>query len=115
MPNNRKLDYVEFKSRDLAASKAFFAAVFGLTFTDYGPEYTSFARNEAGLDGGFYAGEPIDGALLVFYATEIEAVLESVRAANGEMVKPIFDFPGGRRFHFREPGGNELAVWSDPA
>ncbi len=115
MPDDKKLDYVEFPTRDLPASKSFFETVFGWKFTDYGPEYASFARSEAGLDGGFHAGEPHTGALVIFYAARLEKVLADVTRAGGEIVRPVFDFPGGRRFEFTEPGGNRLAVWSDPA
>ncbi|MEE9381688.1 MAG: VOC family protein [Hyphomonadaceae bacterium] len=114
MPDNRKLDYVEFATRDIAASKAFFETVFEWKFTDYGPDYTAFMRAEAGMDGGFYKGEPSDGALVIFYASDLETVLSDVTSSGGELVKPIFDFPGGQRFEFCEPGGNMLAVWSDP-
>ena len=114
MPDDKKLDYVEFRSADLSASKAFFETVFGWKFTDYGPDYTAFTRTAAGLDGGFCRGEPGGGVLMVFYARDIDAVHEDVKSAHADILKPVYDFPGGRRFHFREPGGNELAVWSDP-
>jgi len=113
-----KLNYVEFSSRDLAASKAFFQQVFGWTFQDYGPEYCAFFAAEAGLDGGFYLDPekaPAAGALLVFYSAELEHCLARVEEAGGQITKAVFRFPGGRRFHFSEPGGNELAVWSDKA
>ena len=108
-----KLNYVEFPTADLTATKAFFASAFGWQFQDYGAEYTAFTGQ--GLDGGFYksATRPSnDGALLVFYSSKLEHTLEKVKAAGGKIVRPIFAFPGGRRFHFEEPGGNELAVWS---
>ena len=111
-----KLNYLEYPARDLAATKAFFTAVFGWSFVDYGPDYTAFA--EAGLDGGFYRAalasrSSAGGALAVFYSEALEEVEQRVRAAGGEIVKPIFPFPGGRRFHFCEPSGNEFAVWSE--
>jgi uncharacterized protein len=116
MPTHGKLNYVEFPARDLAATKAFFAAVFGWRFEDYGPGYTAFANE--GLDGGFYQSElcasaEAGGPLLVFYSERLEETLARVEAASGVVVQAIFSFPGGRRFHFREPSGNELAVWSD--
>lgn len=116
MPEHEKIDYVEFPARDLAATKAFFSAVFGWAFTDYGPDYSAFAGQ--GLDGGFFraglaADSGMGSALIVFYSMDLEDTLARIEAAGGTINKPIFGFPGGRRFHFREPSGNELAVWSD--
>jgi predicted enzyme related to lactoylglutathione lyase len=116
MPARPLLNYVEFPSRDLAATKAFFTAAFGWSFVDYGPNYASFAQQ--GLDGGFFRSDTVatpatGGSLLVFRSDALEATLAAVEAARGVIVKPIFAFPGGRRFHFAEPGGNELAVWGD--
>ena len=114
---HEKLNYVEFAARDLAATKAFCQAVFGWQFADYGPDYCAFA--DEGLDGGFYRADLCShtaqgGALLVFYSARIEETLAKVEAAGGTILKPVFEFPGGRRFHFAEPSGNEFAVWSDP-
>ena len=113
---HEKLDYVEFAARDLDATKAFFNRVFNWTFTDYGEAYTAF--DHQGIMGGFYqaslASDPSrGGALLVFYSRNIENTMSKITAASGEIVRPIFEFPGGRRFHFIEPSGNEFAVWSD--
>lgn len=118
MPVHEKLDYVEFPARDLDATKRFFAQVFGWAFEDYGPDYVAFSP--AGLDGGFYradlqARSESGSALLVFYSARIDETLAKVEAAGGRILKPVFEFPGGRRFHFAEPSGNEFAVWSDPA
>jgi uncharacterized protein len=115
---HEKLNYVEFPSCNLRATKTFFEQAFGWNFVDYGPDYTAFAGQ--GLDGGFFkagaAASTANGAaLLVFYSNELESTLDKVMKAGGKISKPIFDFPGGRRFHFTEPGGNELAVWSDTA
>lgn len=115
---HEKINYLEFASRAPAATRAFFTAVFGWHFTDYGPDYTAFAG--AGLDGGFYrantcASVATGGVLVVLYSADLAQTQAKIEAAGGTIVKPIFDFPGGRRFHFTEPGGNELAVWSDPA
>lgn len=114
---HHKLNYVEFAAKDLVATKAFFQRVFGWQFVDYGPQYTAFS--DQGLDGGFYqaemASDSVTGsALLVFFSTDLEGTLEAVQAAGGVIVKPVFDFPGGRRFHFKEPSGNEFAVWTTP-
>lgn len=116
MNEHEKINYVEFPASGLPATKAFFESAFGWSFTDYGPEYTAFS--DQGLDGGFFLSElnasTDDGsALIVLYSSDLEATLNKVEAAGGAIVKPIFAFPGGRRFHFAEPSGNELAVWSD--
>ena len=113
---NDKINYVEFPVRDIEATKIFFTAVFGWNFNDYGPEYTAFANQ--GINGGFYRSDSASstetgGALIVLYSDTLEEVQERVERAGGSILKPIFSFPGGRRFHFAEPSGNELAVWSD--
>lgn len=118
MNQHEKINYVEFGSPDLAATRAFFEAAFGWTFADYGPDYIAFSNQ--GLDGGFFRSPLVSssdrgGALVVFYSAALEDTLAKVGAAGGRIVKPVFPFPGGRRFHFTEPGGNEFAVWSDPA
>lgn len=117
MSRNDKINYVEFPSRNLAQTKRFFGEVFGWSFQDYGPDYAAFS--DQGLDGGFFTSElaartEAGSALLVLYSDDLEGTLHKVAAAGGTVVKPIFGFPGGRRFHFTEPGGNELAVWSEP-
>ena len=116
MNQHEKLNYVEFAARDLAATKIFFSAVFGWHFVDYGPEYTAFANE--GLDGGFYQADSANltshgGALLVFYSADIGTTLAKVIQHGGQIIRPIFEFPGGCRFHFIEPSGNEFAVWSE--
>jgi len=107
------IDYIEFKAADLQAIKKFYTAAFGWKFTDYGPTYTAFT--ESGLKGGFEkSDEKINnGALVILYHNKLEDLLTKVRNAGGTISKEIFDFPGGRRFHFMDPGGNELAVWSE--
>lgn len=116
MCEHEKLNYVEFPSPDLPATKQFFEKSFNWSFTDYGPEYTSFSGQ--GLDGGFFKADMCSStsngaALLVFYSNDLEATLSHVAEAGGTIIKPVYSFPGGRRFHFTEPGGNEFAVWSD--
>lgn len=113
---HEKIDYVEFPSRDIEATKTFFAAVFGWQFTDYGPDYTAF--NNEGLNGGFYranlsSSSENGSTLIVFYSRELEQTQQKITKAGGSIVKPTFSFPGGRRFHFADPNGNEYAVWSD--
>ncbi|WP_375407724.1 VOC family protein [uncultured Methylobacterium sp.] len=107
-----KIDYLELPGRDMAATKAFYTDVFGWSFVDYGPRYAAY---DEGLDGGF-DGDPELGTrapLPVLYATDLNAMQARVEAASGIIVKPIYPFPGGRRFHFRDPAGSELAVWSE--
>lgn len=111
---NERIDYVELAvGAALPATKDFYASAFGWAFTDYGPEYAAF--DDAGIDGGLAATEP--GAptppLVILKADDLEDALDRVSAAGGEIVEPIFSFPGGRRFHFRDPGGNVLGVWGD--
>lgn len=118
MNTHEKLNYVEFPASDLEATKRFFQGVFGWIFVDYGPDYTAFANQ--GLDGGFYRSElrsrtADGGALLVFYSKDLEHTQGKVSQWGGTIIRPIFNFPGGRRFHFTEPSGNEFAVWSDSA
>ena len=111
MREDGKLDYLELPGGELAETKAFYGEVFGWTFVDYGPEYAAF---DEGLDGGFDAqADATRTPLPVLFATDLEAMLARVEAAGGVIVKPVFAFPGGRRFHFRDPAGNELAVWSE--
>jgi len=111
--HDRRVDYVEFGAADLAAVKAFYTQVFGWQFTDYGPDYTAF--DDGRLNGGFttHSKAGRGGALVVMYANDLEAIEAAVKQARGTVVKPIFTFPGGRRFHFTDPAGNELAVWSE--
>jgi len=115
MNKHEKIDYLEFPSTDLAATKTFFSSVFAWHFTDYGPEYTAFDKQ--GLEGGFFLSTKISlteqgSSLAVFYTDDIDATMSKVVAAGAEIIKLIFEFPGGRRFHFTEPGGSEFAVWS---
>ncbi|WED24229.1 VOC family protein [Vibrio sp. JC009] len=110
------ISYIEYPAADFERTKAFFAAVFDWKFTDYGDEYTSF--HAKGLMGGFFLSEGASvqehgGALLVFYSDNLEGTLNKVIEAGGVISREIFPFPGGRRFQFLEPSGNEMAVWSD--
>ncbi len=106
------INYIEFASTDTVASRAFFEKAFGWSFTDYGPAYAGF--NDAGIDGGIAAAKaPAAPPLVILYAENLDAAEAAMRAAGGDVVVPQYDFPGGRRFHFREPGGNVLAVWSE--
>ena len=116
--NNRKINYVEFVSTDVARSKQFYSAAFGWSFDDWGPDYISFQAAGVGIDGGFRKGEAqterqTGSPLVVLYATDLAATEAAIVAAGGAITVPTFEFPGGRRFHFNDRAGNELAVWSE--
>lgn len=105
-----KIDYIEFSSPDISASKGFFARAFGWSFNDYGPEYQELA--DAGIAGGIAAGA-LAPPLVILKTDDLEAAQQRVTQAGAQITQQIFEFPGGRRFHFREPGGTEIAVWSE--
>ena len=114
--HHHRIDYVEFASADPQASCDFFGAAFGWTFESFGPDYVAF--HGAGLEGGICRARlrsraDEGAALIVLYSADLEASEALVRRHGARISKPIFAFPGGRRFHFIEPAGNELAVWSD--
>jgi predicted enzyme related to lactoylglutathione lyase len=112
--NNHKINYIEFTSTDIAKTKSFYSTVFGWSFVDYGPDYASFSAPAAGIDGGFMKGEPTPGSpLVVLYAADLAATERAILAAGGSITVPVFEFPGGRRFHFADGAGNQLAVWSE--
>ena len=106
-----RIDYIEFPATDAYVAKSFYSEVFGWKFEDYGPGYTSFADGR--IAGGFHRSEEAVKPLVVIYSAQLEDVLAKLKAGGATVVKEIFDFPGGRRFHFQDPAGNELAVWSD--
>lgn len=107
------IQYIEFQAPDFAKVKEFYSKVFGWTFTDYGDDYTAF--DNSGVMGGFAKAESVTngGTLAVLYHSNLELARENVLSGGGEIAMEIFSFPGGRRFHFMDPAGNELAVWSD--
>ncbi len=116
--SQEKINYLEFPAKDLAQTKAFFNKVFNWQFTDYGPEYSAFSKESAGIDGGFFLSELVSSTasgscLTVLFSDILEDAEQRIVQAGGTIVKPCFDFPGGRRFHFTDPNGNEFAVWSD--
>jgi len=116
LKKHEKINYVEFPAKDIEKTKKFFTETFGWSFVDYGPDYVSFA--DAGLDGGFFKSElntstDKGSALVVLYSDDIETTQSKIESAGGAIVKPLFSFPGGRRFHFTDPNGNEYAVWSE--
>ena len=109
---HNRINYIEFQASDLTAVKNFYTNTFGWVFTDYGPEYTAF--NDGTLDGGFARGERTGGTpLVILYSSDLESTAAAVEKNGGKIVKPAYSFPGGRRFHFLDPSGNELAVWSE--
>ncbi|MEM6605487.1 MAG: VOC family protein [Pseudomonadota bacterium] len=116
MSQHETIDYLEFSAPDLVETKRFFEQVFNWEFVDYGPDYTSFSCGD--LNGGFFRAEQVSksdtgGALVVFYSDDLPATQAKIERAGGVIVKPTFEFPGGRRFHFTEPSGNEFAVWTE--
>ena len=116
MPTHHAIDYIEFTVRDLAEAKQFYSGAFGWAFTDYGPTYAGIQGAEREV-GGMEQTDDLrasgGGALAILYSEDLDASLKAVEASGGTVSKQIFRFPGGRRFHFLDPSGNELAVWSD--
>jgi hypothetical protein len=108
-----KIDYIEFASNDIEATKRFYNRVFSWSFEDYGPNYTSFSDGR--LAGGFRSGDvgQMSGPLIVIYVDDLKQTEQRIRDAGGVISKEIFSFPGGSRFHFRDPSGNELAAWHE--
>ncbi len=116
MSEHETINYLELPARDLSAVKRFFSTVFGWSFTDYGPEYVAFT--DAGVEGGFYQSDQCarsdnGSVLVVFYSDNLSATQARIESAGGSIIKPAFSFPGGYRFHFVDPSGNEFAVWSE--
>ena len=111
--HDRSIDYIEFNVADIGRSKAFYGEAFGWTFTDYGPEYCEFTDGH--MKGGFDANGAVrpGGPLVVLYGSDLTDVMARIEAAGGKIVRPIFEFPGGHRFHFSDPDGYELAVWTE--
>ena len=107
------IDYIELGVSDVAEAKRFYGAAFGWTFNDYGLDYAGINGESAEM-GGLAKSDEVGrgGPLVVLFSDDLEASVAAVRAAGGEIVKDVFEFPGGRRFHFSDPAGNELAVWS---
>ncbi|MGH7575891.1 MAG: VOC family protein [Longimicrobiales bacterium] len=108
------IDYVVLAVADLAQSKRFYQAASDWTFNDYGREYAGIQKQGGGEAGGLRpAPEGATGSLVILYSDDLDATLARVREAGGRITKQPFDVPGGRRFHFEDPSGNELAVWSE--
>lgn len=112
------IKYIEFTTIDIAKTKSFYERVFSWNFQEWGPEYISFDKDHAGIDGGFRKGEPSQihsdtAPLVVLYSRDLKATQEAILACGGAIVVPTFEFPGGRRFHFSDGQGNVLAAWSE--
>src|SRR5262245_5108657 len=116
MSTHHTIDYIEFAVRDLAAAKRFYGAAFDWQFNDYGPEYAGI-KGGAGEVGGMHQSSEVrsGGPLVILYSNDLEKSVAAVRAAGGKIVREPFAFPGGRRFQFTDPSGNELGVWSQAA
>ncbi|MCH7975808.1 MAG: VOC family protein [Bacteroidetes bacterium] len=115
MNRENTINYIEIPATDMAGTE-FFSELFGWEVQDYGPDYCSF--NDGKLDGGFFKSDKVvsteaGSVLIVSYRDDLEKAVSEVEAACGEIVKPIFSFPGGRRFHFTDPSGNQFAIWSE--
>jgi predicted enzyme related to lactoylglutathione lyase len=108
------IDYIEFSVTDMTQSKRFYEAAFGWKFNDYGPTYAGIQK-QGGEAGGLRLDSKVSpgGPLVILYSNDLEMTNAKVRQAGGRITKEPFDFPGGRRFHFADPSGNELAVWSE--
>ena len=116
MNRENTIDYIEISVSDLNRTKSFFSTLFGWKFEDFGPKYCGF--NDGRIDGGFsesanIASTTSGSPLLVFYRADLDTAVKAVEGAGGSIVKPVFSFPGGRRFHFTDPSGNEYAIWSE--
>lgn len=113
-PNHHRINYIEFTVNDLAKAKTFYQSAFGWEFNDYGPAYAGI-KGETSEVGGLQEGPEVKpgGPLVILYSQDLETSLIKVKKAGGEISKTIFSFPGGRRFHFKDSSGNELAVWSE--
>lgn len=114
-PNHHEINYIEFEVGDMEDAKRFYAAAFDWQFNDYGPEYAGIRKQAGGEAGGLRlsAEGAAGGPLVILYSHDLERSVAAVREAGGEVVREPYAFPGGRRFHFRDPSGNELAVWSN--
>ncbi len=112
--SQHRIDYIELTVTDMAGAQRFYSEAFGWQFTDYGPGYAGI-RNGDKEAGGLRLDDPVTqgGPLVILYSRDLESSLDSVRQAGGTIVVEPFEFPGGRRFHFEDPSGNQLAIWSE--
>ncbi|TWT98994.1 VOC family protein [Neorhodopirellula pilleata] len=113
---HHEINYIEISANDIPEAKRFYGSAFGWRFNDYGPDYVGIRKQQSdGECGGICRSEQmsVGGPLVILYSLDLEASFSSVQKAGGTITQEIFSFPGGRRFQFRDPSGNELAVWSD--
>ena len=112
---NDTINYIELPMIKKTETVAFYKQAFGWSFTDWGPDYISF--DGAGIDGGFNRESSLavsgPGVLVILYADDLSVAQANIEKAGGRIVRPTYDFPGGQRFHFEDPNGNQRAVWSD--
>jgi uncharacterized protein len=116
MPVHHSVDYVELSVVDLPTSGAFYTEAFGWRLNDYGPEYAGFRDDPSSDDegGGLAVSEDRPGRpLVLLYSDDLDATVQAVVAAGGTVTDGPYPFPGGRRFHFTDPSGNELGVWAE--
>ncbi len=109
---HHQMNYIEISVTDMAAAQEFYAAAFGWEFTNYGPEYAGI-KKQVGESGGLRLMEKVvtGGPLVILYSDDIDASFEQATSAGARITAEVFEFPGGRRFQFMDPSGNELAVW----
>ncbi|HUE88384.1 MAG TPA: VOC family protein [Vicinamibacterales bacterium] len=114
-PNHHEINYIEFGVSDMVQAQRFYETAFNWKFNDYGPGYAGIQKQGGGEVGGLRLTAEVTtgGPLVILYSSDLERSVAAVAAAGGEITQTPFEFPGGRRFHFRDPSGNELAVWSD--
>lgn len=118
MSRHHSIDYIEFPARNLSESKSFYADAFGWEFNAYGDAYAGIRGAEPDAEmGGISAAWPDNDAqpLVILFSDDLDATLETVRAAGGRIIAEPYDFPGGRRFEFEDPNGHHLAVWAEAA
>ena len=116
MSDHHQINYIEIDVANITEAKRFYEEAFGWSFTDYSPTYSGIRGSGSEMGGLSEVKNVKHGSpLVVIYSKNLETTLKTVRSAKGKIVKEVFSFPGGRRFHFLDPSGNELAVWSDAA
>jgi predicted enzyme related to lactoylglutathione lyase len=109
--NDQRIDYIELPAKKFSAAKKFYASVFSWRYEQWGEGYCD--TRDSGVGSGLNGESPTAAPLPVIYAVDLEQTRQRIITAGGSIIREIFDFPGGRRFHFRDPDGNELAVWSE--
>ena len=113
--HHHEINYIEFEVSDMPQAHQFYQAAFDWKFNVYGPGYSGIQKPGGGEVGGLRLTSEVatGGPLVILFSSDLDRSLAAVRAAGGDVSKEPFEFPGGRRFHFKDPSGNELAVWSE--